>query len=218
ALGVCVPIGRGWVRLIRSPRRRLAGLIPLATFPLLVLWPFTEAGRFLIPLIPFLILGAMEGLAAWGMRLGFKHPKRVASGIILLLSFPYSLYSLASGRASAQEATHEGFDSACAWITAYGDRPGPVLGRYPADLYWQTGRNALEFSETPGSIDDAIRRYGVAYFVVDETPFANATKDPLALYVEQHTSGTSRVWGPRRGVSVHVLAPFEETRSGSNSR
>lgn len=212
ALGVSAPIVWGWVRLLRNPRRRMAGLVPLATLPLLLVWPFTEAGRFLIPLVPFLVLGAMEGLAPLGTRLAFKHPRRLASAIVLLLSFPYTLYSLASGRASAQEATHEAFDSACAWIVAHGDRPGPVLGRYPADLFWQTGRQALELSGAPGSIDDAIHRYDVAYLVVDETPYANATKDPLALFVEKDARRTTRVWGPVDGVSVHAPSRAGATR------
>jgi hypothetical protein len=53
----------GWIQLVRSPRRRLAGLVPLVTLPLLLIWPFTEAGRFLIPLVPFLLVGAHEGLS-----------------------------------------------------------------------------------------------------------------------------------------------------------
>ena len=51
------------------PRRRLAGLIPLLTLVLLLAWPYTEAGRFLIPLIPCLLVGAVEGLSRllqWG--------------------------------------------------------------------------------------------------------------------------------------------------------
>ena len=53
----------GWLIALRNPRRRLAALVPLATFPLLLSWPYTEAGRFLIPLLPFLLVGAVEGLA-----------------------------------------------------------------------------------------------------------------------------------------------------------
>ena len=52
----------GWARTLSRPRRRLAGLIPLLTIALLTIWPYTEAGRFLIPLIPCLLIGAVEGL------------------------------------------------------------------------------------------------------------------------------------------------------------
>ena len=53
----------GWVRSTETPRRRLVGIITLVTLGLLLVWPFTEAGRFLIPLVPFLLVGLTEGLA-----------------------------------------------------------------------------------------------------------------------------------------------------------
>ena len=53
----------GLIRASMDPRRRLAGLVPLVTLPLLLVWPFTEAGRFLIPLVPCLLVGMAEGLA-----------------------------------------------------------------------------------------------------------------------------------------------------------
>jgi hypothetical protein len=53
----------GLLRCTIDPRRRLSGLVPLVTLPLLLAWPFTEAGRFLIPLVPFLLVGMTEGLA-----------------------------------------------------------------------------------------------------------------------------------------------------------
>jgi Dolichyl-phosphate-mannose-protein mannosyltransferase len=53
----------GWICTLRVPRRRLAGLISLITLALLLVWPFTEAGRFLFPIVPFMLVGAGEGLA-----------------------------------------------------------------------------------------------------------------------------------------------------------
>ncbi len=45
-------------------RRRVVALWGLATLALLLVWPFTEAGRFLVPLVPALLVGAVEGLSA----------------------------------------------------------------------------------------------------------------------------------------------------------
>ena len=59
----------GWARSFRNPRRRLAALISACTLALLLIWPFTEAGRFLIPLVPCLLVGATEGLTACLKRL-----------------------------------------------------------------------------------------------------------------------------------------------------
>ena len=61
-------IAFGWIRSLRQPRRRLAGLVPLATLLVLLAWPFTEAGRFLVPLIPCILVGAVEG---WAGALGW---------------------------------------------------------------------------------------------------------------------------------------------------
>ena len=52
----------GWAIALKTHRRRLASLVAFATLALLLVWPFTEAGRFLVPLVPFLLVGATEGL------------------------------------------------------------------------------------------------------------------------------------------------------------
>ncbi len=52
----------GWLRALRRPRRRLSGLVAFSSLGLLLVWPFTEAGRFLIPLVPFILAGAVQGL------------------------------------------------------------------------------------------------------------------------------------------------------------
>ena len=84
----------GWARSLRSPRRRLAGLIAFMTSPLLLVWPFTEAGRFLIPLVPFMLVGATEGLAQLMARAGIKCPRDWAVRMILLISIPYAAYAV----------------------------------------------------------------------------------------------------------------------------
>jgi hypothetical protein len=60
----------GWLRALGSRRRRLAGLVPVVTMALLLVWPFTEAGRFLIPVLPFVLAGGMEGLGVIGAWVG----------------------------------------------------------------------------------------------------------------------------------------------------
>src|SRR5262249_26029767 len=69
--GVAAPvvIVAGWGLMGRRRRRRLAGMIAVCTLLLLLAWPYTEAGRFLIPLIPCILLGALEGLTGLHRRL-----------------------------------------------------------------------------------------------------------------------------------------------------
>jgi hypothetical protein len=71
AAATCVVL-LGWLRCLRSRRRRVAALVPLAMLALLLVWPFQEAGRFLVPLVPFLLVGAMEGLAVLIATLGAR--------------------------------------------------------------------------------------------------------------------------------------------------
>ena len=62
----------GWVRLARRSRSRAVALVPTFTLGLLLAWPFTEAGRFLVPLIPCLIAGLVEGLAVIIRKLSIR--------------------------------------------------------------------------------------------------------------------------------------------------
>jgi Dolichyl-phosphate-mannose-protein mannosyltransferase len=206
-----VVIGAGWLRLALDPRRRLAGLVPLVTLGVLFVWPYTEAGRFLIPLIPFILIGAVEGMA-FGLtrlahlmigRLRSARARVIASCVVLAASIPYSAYMAAAGRARAQELTQRDFDAACAWLAGHADRPGPVLSRHPGDVFWRSGRPGLEVAsaERAGVVDassDAIatviQKYGAAYILVDQEPYSNAPPVPLARFVAERSEAVRKVW------------------------
>ena len=142
-------IAFGWIRTLRRPRRRLAGLVALGTLLVLLVWPYTEAGRLLIPLIPCILVGMVEGIAevlGWlgrvGGRIGARrapHAARssrrrlIAAGVVLGASLPYSAYALVAGKARATEASQRDFDAACAWLACAGrptrSRADPPPGR-----------------------------------------------------------------------------------------
>lgn len=206
-------VGLGWMRCLRSGRRRLAGLVPLATLGLLLLWPFTEAGRFLVPLVPFLLIGALEGLAAAGARLGLRAARRRAAWLLVMAAVPYSAYSAWSDRAGAALRAHRDFDAACAWIARHGMRTGPVLTRYPAEVFWQTARKSVEppGSEDPGAIDRVVERFCVAYILVDEGRFARAARDPLARYAAARAGLLTKRWGSG-GAAVYEVHLSKEGR------
>ena len=224
----------GWIRTLFRPRQRLAGLVPLCTLLVLLAWPFTEAGRFLIPLIPCILIGAVEGLAEVLRRVG---PRRwigarrapytmtssrrrlIAAGLVFAASLPYSAYTLVTGKARATEASQRNFDAACAWLAAPTDRRGPVLTRHPGEVYWQTGRQALEVptAERPGDADadvSAIARtiaaYHVAYLLIDQERYANAPASPLARFVAAFPVRVRKVWGretDRSAVAIYEVSP-----------
>jgi hypothetical protein len=217
----------GWIHALRRPRRRLAGLIPLLTLGLLLAWPYTEAGRFLIPLIPCLLIGAVEGLTCLCRsvlrRFGPGIPRwRLAHGaavLVLIASLPYSSYSIITGRSRARDAANRDFDAACAWIAHDGDRPGPVLTRHPGEVFLATGRHALEVStsERPGEADApseeiarTIARYRVAYLVIDEDRYGGAPRGPLARFVAERPGRVRKAWSQehgRSGVFVYEVLP-----------
>lgn len=215
-------IAWGWLSCLRSTRRRLVGLVPLATLPLLLAWPFTEAGRFLVPLVPFVLVGAFEGTADLLRRLGT--PRRVARawavGLVLAASLPYAAYAIASRRAAASQATHADFDAACAWIARRADRPGPVLTRQPGEVWWQAGRHALPPPDDPAEIDRIIGRYRVAYLVVDDDRIAGTPAGPLGRYVATRPDRMEPAW--RRGnVVIYAVvggSPRSSNRSATGSR
>jgi hypothetical protein len=193
----------GWARTLRTPRRRLAGLIAFLTLALLLAWPFTEAGRFLIPLVPFLLAGATEGLVRPISRLGLRRARDWAAGMVLLVSIPYAAYAIATGRAAAQQRIHADFDAACRWIARDATRPGLILTSHPGEVFWQTGRQAVGWDSTePEAIGRLINRLGIAYLLIDEDRYADAAEDPLMQYVRRYPDRATRVWSRRRGMST----------------
>jgi hypothetical protein len=188
-------VGFGWLCLLCDRRRRLIALVPLTTLALLLIWPFTEAGRFLVPLAPMVLAGAVEGLARLAAQLGMRRARVRAAVLVLAASIPYSAYALISNRAAAAQRTHANLDAACAVIAADATTTGPVLTRHPGDVFWLTGRQALApAADSDRALDAVIARYGVAYLLVDEDRYANAPKSPLARYAEARPTQFSRVW------------------------
>ena len=166
-----------------------------------------EAGRFLIPLVPFLLVGLTEGLAGTMGRIGIQRSRSWASALILGISLPYSTYAILNGRAEAQRRLHADFDAACQWISLHSARPGPVLTRHPGEVYWQTGRPAVEpDSVDPEAVHELIDHLAVVYLLIDENRYANAAVSPLEHYVERFPRLVTLVWESNHGgVSVRVF-------------
>jgi hypothetical protein len=211
ALVLTASVFAGWLRLAKDQRRRLAALVPLLSLGILGLWPYTEAGRLLTPLVPFLLIGMVEGVAGligWILR---RFPSQVqprqirftSACLVLALALPYSCYALATQRARALEASHRDFDAACEWIASRAERPGPVISRHPGEVFWRTGRQGLEVSsaERPGdaSLDGAaiarmIDEFGVAYLLVDEGRYLRAPATALGRFVAQNPGRVREVF------------------------
>jgi hypothetical protein len=98
-----------------------------------------------------------------------------------------------------------------------------VLTRHPGEVFWQTGRWALEVatSERPGDADadaDAIARvidaYRAAYLLIDQERYANAPPSPLARFVARYSGRARKVWGresDRSAVTIYEVEPASTT-------
>jgi hypothetical protein len=208
----------GWIATLAAPRRSLAGLLGLASLAMLLVWPYTEAGRFLIPLIPCLIVGAVEGAARVlkSVRRGSNRRVRIiAACLVLGGSLPYALYAMATAERRLEGEADRAFDAACDWIRGEADQPGPILARHPGEVFLRTGRRSLEpaTSERPGAVDadpseiaETIRRYGVAYLLIDDLRYASAVPSPLERFVNERPEAVRLVMSARdHGGSVQVF-------------
>lgn len=208
----------GLLRSVTSPRRRLAGLVALTTLALLLVWPFTEAGRFLIPLVPCLLVGATEGLArllVW-LRPALRQPRACAAFLVLAASTPYSAYAVVSGRSAALRHGQAGFDAACTWLKE-ANHPGTVLTRHPGEVYWLSGRKALSPPETSSeSTTRLIEQWNVAYLLVDDERYANAPENALARFVQQNPERVRLVWS--RDAGSTTIRIYEVARDAVNDR
>ena len=106
-------VALGLVLTLRLQRRRLAGLTAFATLAVLLVWPFTEAGRFLIPLVPCLLVGAVDGVASFTARCKLRRVSDLGGRGCPRGSLPYATYAIVFARAKAQRQTYRDFDAAC---------------------------------------------------------------------------------------------------------
>ena len=173
-------------------RRRTAGLTAFATLAVLLVWPFTEAGRFLVPLVPCLLVGTLDGLAFIGAWWKFRRARIWAASAILAVSLPYATYAIVFARSEAQDRAFRAFDAACAWIAREATRSGPILARHPGEVFWATGRRSLyPSSDEPEYIDRLIDRFQVAYLLIDRDRYANSElQSPVTLRGPSPRSGS----------------------------
>lgn len=221
AVGTAVLV-LGWTRALLVSRRRLAGLVAFTTLALLVVWPFTEAGRFLIPLVPMLLVGAVEGLNGLALRGGVRRFRIWAAWAVLVASVPYAGYAIATRRAEALRQTHRDFDAACAWLAQNGREAGLVLSRHPGEVYWQTGRQGMTVESTdPEVVRRQIDRERIAYLLIDEDRYVNAEDSPIRRFVEQYPARVERVWiretSGSESVIYRVLAGLEAEPSNRST-
>ena len=199
--GVALVVILGWIAAFRSRRRRVLGCVPIITLGALLVWPFTEAGRFLIPLVPFLLVGAWSGLVfitrciprVRARTLVIQNALAVG---LLLVSVPYPAYTGVRKLARNDSSMTSDFDAACRWIAASTNRGGPIIVRQAGEAFWLVGKNrkCLAPSSDPALIPDEIRKYKVVYLIDDEQRYSNAARSPISRYVNENPDAVRLVY------------------------
>ncbi len=215
ALGVTALVGFGWVAFMRSSRRRLLGLVPLVTLAALLVWPFTEAGRFLIPLVPFVLAGAWNGIDAGLGRFRARTPvrsrtiRRSVALLLFLVSMPYTIVSGLKPRVPLETTADADFEAACRWITSFHNAAGPVMVRQAGEAFWLMDRSlaCVPPPEDPSAIPALIKRYQIAYLIDDQGRYTNAPIGSIARYVQSRSADVRAVWSSE---TVRVYAPAGE--------
>ena len=187
----------GLIDLIRRPATRPAGAILATTLAVLLIWPFTEAGRFLVPLVPMLGLASWRGslvLASLTLRRCQSAPqrrrliRRVGLALAALVGFatlPYTFHSLTTDRSAALRATQAPFEAACAWLKDQVDpAEGPILARHGGDVYWRTGIPCVE--PDPEHLDEMINTHKITWMLIESTQFARQEPNPLLALIQAH--------------------------------
>jgi hypothetical protein len=213
AVGVSVVglAAAGWA--MRVSRAGVAELLLPLYVGLLLVWPAEWAGeRFILPVLPVLLLYAAEALAAWASRVGAARAAGVAAtGVVLLMALPAQKEALSAGsycraefrRGEPFPCVHpvwrDFFDLA---EQARGTLPegSVVLSRKPT-LFWAFSgypSRTYPFSPEPDTLVAEARRAGAEYVQSDEIDNVSSMylapafiRRPAAFCVV-HTLGTGR--------------------------
>ncbi len=181
ALAFAAVWGVGAIRMLRHDRLRPAALYLICSLVILVLWPFTEAGRFLIPLVPLNLAAIALGFETVGNRLSGRFARipflAAISGrfgahapvAVALAALPFGLYTGLKPWRTGESLVDSRFESACRWID--GNLPGDavIAARHPGDVFWRTGRKAVPWPKA-ASAEAAARELhesGAGYVLAD---------------------------------------------------
>jgi len=183
AIGFTVVLLTGLKRLLQHPGTRLVALYWSLTLAILLVWPFTEAGRFLIPLVPISLLALLAGGQVWlgwlGWAVSSANPiqENRLAWLLVGLVLPFGAYTwLKNVRADASQADLP-YDRACAWVTQHIPESEFIAARHPGDIYWRSGRRA-DFWPRVNSAEEAaaaLKQQGLGFLMVDQGRFVGDT-------------------------------------------
>jgi len=165
----------GLIRMIRNESTRPAGLYLACSLAILVVWPFTEAGRFLIPLVPLNLAALVLGLDRLGSSIARSSARlrfvvRFVPVSIALAAMPFGLYTGLKGWRSDPSRVDANFETACRWIAANLPADAVVASRHPGDVHWRASRVGVPWPEARSAEAAArlLSDVGAGFLFVDE--------------------------------------------------
>jgi 4-amino-4-deoxy-L-arabinose transferase-like glycosyltransferase len=193
-VGLTLLAGYGWVRRLRRPG--FADVVAPLYLGLLLIWPSQWADeRYLLPILPLVLLYAAETLGSAGVRL--KAPRLLPVAALALLALPgirsYSdAVSFAAGCRDGVATGDLGLCYSPVWasqIALYQQLRGRlpqgtvILARKPSLLWALSGYRSRQYPLT-GNPDDflaEVRRTGARYVVLDRSGEGQRNLRPLVI-------------------------------------
>lgn len=174
----CIICIAGFIKLAKSPVTRFSAIYFGISLSILIVWPFTEAGRFLIPLIPILSLAFANGLVVlchifhdFGLA-GFMTPR----GLIWLIPGIAMLFGIHTWQKNIRTTPmmlDRDFDQACVWIAQQVAPTEVIASRHPGDVFWRSGHVGVRWPEqsTIEEVVEDLAQKNVGFLLVDRGRF-----------------------------------------------
>lgn len=215
---VFIGFALGWQRGLR-----LSGAFTALFWCFTILWPWRSA-RFLVPLLPFLLLYGFLGVEWVGKRLekagGARLTKALGSAGAFLL-FTYCAHVqftairtehkvTAQGYTLGRNKEEGGFYAACDWLKQNGEPGAVVMGRpaYLLHLYTLHPTTQLEPTEKPRGLEAYLVPRRVQYIVEDVWSWAHSVRY-LAPYFGVYGDKWKVVWTDPLGSDAKVWQRVE---------
>lgn len=178
AIFFCVILLVGLRAMFKQAATRPAALYFSLTMAILLVWPFTEAGRFLIPLVPVTLLAGWMGLLESVRRVPehgltrFFNERNLAT-LILFLTMPFGLYTWQKNARNDPAAADADFNNATGWMRERLPADSVILARHPGDVYWRTGLKSVPWpnANDSGQMAAIPTNSGETYLLVDQGRF-----------------------------------------------
>ena len=167
----------GFTRL--SSQRVLLGSYLAGTFGILLLWPDVWVGtRFMLPVLPFLILFLVLGVSHF---LGWFFHKRFFNPMFLLLLILISWGKVDYLRTYAQGGYPPSWNNYFAmadWVRKNTPRDAIICARKPMMFYLEANRKMTSYVSTPNQQEliDSLAARNVDYVVLEQLGFATTRR------------------------------------------